>query len=168
MKLAIVLIFSFFSRSLFAECTRAIHFSSVKLAWEKITSAYGDTPLPKEIFICIGRNYFFEIPRGSTMRSVLDRKNKRILLRKTSMHDLTHELLHLYLDLRWQVLPYSISEPFVVAMNNFNSCPNIHEIKSSLPERWQRRKEIDTCGVKNLIIDILQASTDERKKIPLQ
>lgn len=52
------------------------------------------------------------------MQSALDRRKMRILLRKAGDHELRHELLHIYLDFKRGILPYSASEDLVRDMES--------------------------------------------------
>lgn len=76
-----------------------------------------------------------------------------------------HELAHAYLDLRWQVLPYPITEPLVAAMEITDKC-ELAEFrpvpKEILSQRWQQRENLDRCGKVLLIRDILNSEADIR------
>lgn len=102
------------------------------------------------------------------MRSALDRKKGRILLRDQSLAPLMHEIAHAYLDLRWRVLPYSVAEPFVLAMADTAKCDTLPPETSDLPDRWRRRNSLSRCELLGLLGDVLSAPAATRDTLPLQ
>lgn len=169
MKLVTGSIFSLaFFFPLHADCTRIENFPQALSLWRTFNKEFGEQILPRGFFVCVGRSYFFEIKDGAKIQSVLDRKRKRILLRTNSKLDLNHEMAHLYLDLRWRTLPYSISEPLVVVMVNPAKCSaNSIGIEPPLHERWKGRHFLEICDKKNLLKQILNAPKQERDTLPL-
>ena len=105
------------------------------------------------------------------MQSALDRKRRRILLRSNDLQFLKHELAHLYLDLRWRILPYSITEPFVLAMANLNRCTLSEAIAQNtrpLVDRWSARADLSACDNLLLLRDVLNSEADTRAALPLR
>lgn len=139
--------------------------------WSEFSLKFGAIPLPKSVALCYGKKWFFTIKGGAIMQSVLDRKNQRILLRRHDTNLLRHELAHLYLDLRWKVLPYSIAEPLANALATAELCPqNQNSLLASeaLHERWRMRSALDTCGLQQLLQDIFSADKETRESLPLR
>jgi hypothetical protein len=139
--------------------------------WKHLTDQLGDLPFPADFSVCTGRSYFFEVKGGAKMVSALDRKRTRILRRDNQLQPLMHELAHLYLDLRWKVLPYSVSEPLVLAMAVPEKC-DITSEKYAPPEAmqnaWKNRANLSRCEQLNLLRTVLQTEAGVRDALPLR
>lgn len=148
-----------------AECKPLERTTGAATFWKFYTDTYGAARFPAELSVCTGKKYFYEIKGGAKMTSALDRKNMRILRREGKLRPLMHELAHVYLDIRWQVLPYPVAEPLVAAMEITEKCelagfkPVPKEI---LTQRWQDRENLDRCGKVKLIRDVLNSEADIR------
>ncbi len=105
------------------------------------------------------------------MVSVLDRKKARILRRDNSLEPLMHELAHLYLDLRWKVLPYPVSEPLVLAMAEPEKCtidPPKYRDDAAITNAWKSRANLPRCELVNLLHSVLSAESGVRDALPLR
>lgn len=105
------------------------------------------------------------------MLSALDRQRRRILLRQNNQHLLKHELAHLYLDLRWKILPYPVAEPFAVAMESEELCPIAdHPLtnEEDLRGAWRTRTGRGTCDLLQLLKEVLKAEAPLRDSLPLR
>lgn len=154
--------------AVYAEC-RPLHSDRQALAiWQEYGQRMGALPFPESIAICQGNEYFHEVAGGAKMDSALDRRHLRIVLRRRDLDLLRHELAHLYLDLRWQVLPYPIAEPFAQALAQRGSCPPINFAGEALHESWERRLTLDDCGRLALLRALLAAPASERNRLPLR
>lgn len=83
---------------------------------------------------------------------------------------LMHELAHVYLDARWKVLPYSVSEPLVLAMSDVSKCERPHAAAEGNPplrERWRNRKNLPRCDLLALLAEVLNAPAAIRESLPL-
>ena len=172
MRRAAVLIFSIaLIGALSAKCEPLSEISGSKLVWNLFTGYFGNVPFPEKMSVCTGRAYFFEIKGGATMRSALDRRRHRILRRDNSQHLLAHELAHVYLDMRWKILPYSVSELFVVAMAEPEKCEmhasNVSS-KESIQASWKARASLAPCELLLLLRAILDAEDSVRDALPLR
>lgn len=171
MKPVIVSIFSLLvAGSLHAECTKLSKTLGAWEFWKVFTDAYGAARFPEELTVCTGRIYFFEVKGGAKMQSALDRQKGRILRRTPMLKYLMHELAHVYLDTRWKVLPYSVSEPFVLAMSDVSPCESPHgaaEGNPPLRQRWANRKELSRCELLALLTEVLNAPQATRESLPL-
>lgn len=168
MKPAIVSIFSLLlTAGLAAECKALIHTTGSDTFWKHFSDKFGHLPFPKELEVCTGKKYFFEIKGGARMQSALDRQKRRILRRADKLVPLMHEMAHVYLDLRWRILPYSVSEPFVLAMANTEPCPGPIVAKTTLAERWRERSQLSRCELLLLLSDVLKADVSARDRLPL-
>ncbi len=136
--------------------------------WRLFNETYGAARFPDELMVCTGRNYFFEIKGGSKMQSALDRKRGRILRRSAKLTDLMHEMAHVYLDMRWQVLPYPVAEPFVLAMSDTAKCTTAPAQTAPLQDRWKARADLPRCELLKLLIDVLNSDAGLRSTLPLQ
>ena len=141
------------------------------MLWRHLTDQLGDIPFPADFSVCTGQKYFFEIKDGAKMVSVLDRQRARILRRINALQPLAHELAHLYLDMRWKILPYSVSEPFVLAMAEPEKC-HLAAAKYTSPESisnaWKDRKSLTRCGLFDLLRAVLLADGAVRDTLPLR
>jgi hypothetical protein len=169
-KPAIVSIFSFFLPALlFAECQPLTKTAGAAALWIFFSDTYGPARFPKELTVCTGKKYFFEIKGGAKMQSALDRKKGRILRRDGNPRFLNHELAHAYLDMRWRVLPYPIAEPLVLVMADPAPC----ELVTKTPEpqrlrtRWANRTQISRCELLQLLKDVLNSGAELRDSLPL-
>lgn len=82
-----------------------------------------------------------------------------------------HELAHLYLDLRWRVLPYSVSEPLVAAMTSTESCHTATPANLSgdaLVTAWRARADYSPCELNDLLKAVFNAESALRDKLPLR
>ena len=139
--------------------------------WKRFTDDLGAAPFPGNFSVCIGRSYFFEVKSGAKMASALDRNNNRILLRSNQSQLLIHEMAHLYLDLRWKILPYSISEPLVQAMAQTDKCeltPKRHPSHESIRAAWRDRANLSPCELRDLLRAILFSDNGLRETLPLR
>jgi hypothetical protein len=168
-KPATVLIFSLlFSAGIAAECKPLAKTTGADTFWRLFSETYGTVRFPDELKVCTGRSYFFEIPGGSKMQSALDRKQGRILRRSAKLTDLMHELAHVYLDLRWKVLPYPVSEPLALAMSDPAQCGAAPAQTGALKDRWQMRANLHRCELLNLLKDVLNSDAEIRNALPLK
>lgn len=170
-KLATVLIFSLFVASpLTAYCKKAEESFLVKTLWRELSQTWGNVRLPSSLQLCIGDSYFHEIPHGNTIRSALDRKRLRIVLRKENEVFLRHELAHLYLDLRWRPLPYSTSEFLVHTMVSKKKCATnfVPLDKETVRRQWSARRQIDICGITYLLKNIFAMEAFSRNQLPIE
>ena len=171
-KLAAVSIFSSAAfGALWPDCTALAKTAGSQAFWKHFTDQLGDLPFPANFSVCTGRNYFFEIKGGAKMVSALDRQKGRILRRDEKLQPLMHELAHLYLDLRWKVLPYSVSEPLVVALADTTKC----EIQSgkyvesaAMQKAWKNRANLSACELMDLLRSVLRAENSMREALPLR
>lgn len=169
MKPATVLIFSlFFSAALAADCKPLAQTTGAASFWKFFTDQFGPARFPEELKTCTGREYFFQVKGGAKMQSALDRKNGRILLRNQSLAALRHEIAHVYLDLRWRVLPYPVAEPLVLAVADPAKCATLPPATSTLAERWRQRQSLARCELLQLLGDVLNAPAPARDQLPLQ
>jgi len=132
---------------------------------------FGRIPLPSEIQVCTGKKYFHEIKGGAALKSALDRKRMRILLRDSAIQPFMHELAHLYLDLRWKVLPYSVSEPFAEALAHTDACEPDHNqslAAEDINRVWRDRGALDRCQLRSLLWAVLHTDTETRNALPLR
>lgn len=171
-KLAAVSIFSFaVFGALWPDCKSLAKTAGSQTFWEHLASQLGDLPFPADFSVCTGRTYFFEVKGGAKMVSALDRKRARILRRDNQLQPLMHELAHLYLDLRWKVLPYSVSEPLVLAMAHPEKCEILAE-KHTQPEAiqsaWKNRANLSRCELMALLRSALMADKSVRDALPLR
>lgn len=171
MKPVIASIFSLLVAGfLHADCTKLSQTLGAREFWKVFTDAYGAARFPGELTVCTGRSYFFEIKGGAKMQSALDRQKGRILRRTPMLKYLIHELAHVYLDTRWRVLPYSVSEPLVLAMSDVSKCESPHGAAGGnppLPQRWVNRKEMPRCDLLALLAEVLNAPQATRDSLPL-
>jgi hypothetical protein len=165
------LIFSLFlTRAILPKCENLERHPKTQSTWSEFSKKFGSVTLPRGILLCYGRSYFSELKQGATMQSALDRRRKRILLRRNSEALLRHELAHLYLDLSWKVLPYSVSEPLATALAATDTCriqKNRQSDYASLRQSWIHLSRLDECERQQLFSDILSATPDVREKLPL-
>lgn len=152
-----------------AECEKLERSPEGRRIWSEFAARYAPTVYPAEVKLCIGKKYFYEVKGGARMASVLDRQRARILLRQRNASQLRHELAHLYLDLAWKVLPYTISEPLVNVMQAPSKCNTLLNEKpaASIPERWQARRGASACEIESLVSDLLKAPKEMRDSLPL-
>jgi hypothetical protein len=139
--------------------------------WAEYSRKFVSAPLPRGFFLCLGRSYFAELKHGSQMQSALDRRNRRIILRQNSESLLRHELAHLYLDITWMILPYSVSEPLARAIAFSNPCElrrRESDDDDSLRQRWSMRKSLTECEMQQLFSDVVSASPAVRNTLPLR
>jgi hypothetical protein len=170
-KLAIVLISSIiFVPSAVAVCSKASGDAEIVSTWEQLEHEYGRASFPDKLRLCVGRSFFFEIKNGAKMLSVLDRQRFRIVLRRRDAHALRHELAHLYLDLRWRMLPYRTAELLVEAMSRDENCaePSVSKLKrDTLEKLWQKRNIISMCEKKDLLRHLFQTTPEIRATLPV-
>lgn len=158
-------LFSFSDLALRAECTPLAQTTGAYTFWNRYSETYGEARFPVELSVCTGRKYFQEIKGGSKMLSALDRQKLRIVRRDNKLKHLGHELAHAYLDVRWQVLPYSVSEPLVAAMEAPEKCEitGFRPVKKDiLAERWKNRAALPRCELIELLRDVLYSEADVR------
>jgi len=139
--------------------------------WQEFSEKFGALPLPGGVSICYGKSYFSELKDGARMQSVLDRRRHRIILRRNKASLLRHEIAHLYLDLSWKVLPYSVSEPLAQALAYPGNCTlkKSHTNNSqALADRWKNRGNMNSCEKQKLFSDILSAAPEARESLPLR
>lgn len=105
------------------------------------------------------------------MQSVLDRRSRRIILRRNSETLLRHELAHLYIDTSWKVLPYPTSEPLAAALGYSGACnlekrqqQNAHAVR----EAWGNLVSMTECERQQLFADVLSIAPEVREKLPLR
>lgn len=153
-----------------ADCNRLDARAETTSIWASFVSRFGGAKLPGGFQLCIGRHYFHEIKGGARMASALDRRSKRIVLRRIDTDHLRHELAHLYLDTAWKVLPYRISEEMVAIMvrdavcaENLLHLKGNHEIRSA----WKHRNNLSECDAEALLRGIISAPQVERDALPL-
>lgn len=96
--------------------------------WEQYEKTFGRVAFSRSddlnrIRFCVGREYFFQIPGGSKMASVYDRKENTIFLRKSRENALKHELMHVYLERKKGHLPYSLSEKWIQLLEPYLENP---------------------------------------------
>lgn len=105
------------------------------------------------------------------MLSALDRQKGRILRRDEKLQPLMHELAHLYLDLRWKILPYSVSEPLVSAMAEPEKCgpgAGKYMAPQAIKDAWRGRANLSRCDLLDLLRSVLQADAEVREALPLR
>lgn len=105
------------------------------------------------------------------MVSALDRPKSRILLRANKLQPLIHEMAHLYLDLRWKILPYAVSEPFVQALAHAEKCQlplQRYSSGESIRAAWKDRENLSRCELQGLLRSILLSGGDLRETLPLR
>ena len=171
-KLAAVSIFSVaVSGALWPDCKPLAKTVGSQTFWKHFTDQLGDTPFPAKFSVCTGRSYFFEIKGGAKMLSALDRQKGRILRRDEKLQPLMHELAHLYLDLRWKILPYSVSEPLVSAMAEPEKCgpgAGKYMAPQAIKDAWRGRANLSRCDLLDLLRSVLQADAEVREALPLR
>lgn len=171
-KLAAVSIFSTaVFGALWPDCKPLAKVVGSQTFWKHFTGELGDIPFPAKFSVCTGRNYFFEVKGGAKMLSVLDRQKGRILRRDNKLQPLMHELAHLYLDLRWKVLPYSVSEPLVLTMVETEKCetrPEKYAAPEIIQNAWKDRANLSRCELMNLLRSVLMAESSVREALPLR
>lgn len=158
-------LFASSAAALRAECTPLALTIGAQTFWKHYTDTFGAAKFPGELSVCTGEKYFREIKGGAKMLSALDRAKLRILRRDSKLKYLMHELAHAYLDIRWQVLPYSVSEPLVAAMEGIEKCPmpEFRPIsRQVLAERWNGRAGLMRCGLLELLRDVINSEADVR------
>lgn len=138
--------------------------------WAEFSHKFGEVRLPQGVVLCYGDSAFAEVPGGAGMQSVLDRKRLRILLRRDDAQLLRHELAHLYLDLRWKVLPYPVAEVFAKALAYGNNCQLSRNPPPAgmLANRWQQRLQMHECELQQLLLDVLCVDSALRESLPLR
>ena len=105
------------------------------------------------------------------MLSALDRQKGRILRRDEKLQPLMHELAHLYLDLRWKILPYSVSEPLVSAIAEPEKCgPSTgrYITPQAIKDAWRERTHLSRCELLDLLRSVLRADAGVREALPLR
>lgn len=171
-KLAAVSIFSAaVFGALWPDCKPLAKIAGSRTFWKHFTDQLGDIPFPADFSVCTGQKYFFEIKGGAKMTSALDRNRARILLRNHQLRPLMHELAHLYLDLRWRILPYSVSEPLVVALTEPEKCQlaaTRYISPESIRNGWKDRKSLPRCDLLDLLRAVLSAEGTTRDALPLR
>lgn len=170
-KLATVSIFSLIvAPPLAAHCKKAEKSFLAKNLWREISQTWGNVRLPVTLQLCIGNSYFHEIPHGNKIRSALDRRRLRIVLRKEDEILLRHELAHLYLDLRWRPLPYSTSEFLVRTIVSKKECATnfVPLDNETVRRQWIARRELDTCGITYLLKNIFAMEPFSRNLLPIE
>lgn len=172
MKLATSLIYSLaLAPAVFAQCENLDRRGGAQVIWGDFSRKFVPAPLPRGISLCYGRNYFAELKNGAGMQSALDRRRKRIILRRNSEALFRHELAHLYLDVTWKVLPYSASEPLAQALAFSGACilqKNRTLGDDTLRHRWLIRASLAPCEAQQLFADILSAAPGVREALPLR
>lgn len=172
MKPAIVLIYSLaLAPAIFARCENLEKHPLANSTWAEFSQKFATVPLPRGIALCYGRGYFSELKKGANMQSALDRRKRRIVLRRHSEALLRHELAHLYLDVSWKVLPYSVSEPLATALAKAETCelqkPRQWDYEV-IRLRWSQMGQLSECEVQQLFADVLGAGPDVRERLPLR
>lgn len=151
--------------ALSAECVPLAKTDGAIAAWGFYTSQFGPAEFPRALLVCTGSKFFHEVKNGAGMLSALDRKKMRILRREEKAKYILHELAHVYLDIRWQVLPYSISEPLAASMEKSEKCPLPEFVavdKNFLAERWAERDSLPHCEMVRLLRDVFYSEADIR------
>jgi hypothetical protein len=149
-----------------AECKSLENTLGADTFWKYYSDEFGSAPFPGGFSVCTGGKYFQEIKGGAKMKSALDRQRLRILRRQERLQDLMHELAHIYLDMRWRILPYPVSEPLALAMAVPEKCDATKMTADELRTTWPKRNELDRCEMVNLIRNILRAPDDVRERLP--
>lgn len=171
MKLVIALTFSFATaKGSLAQCERLEAHRKSNAVWLQFTQRYGAARLPFGALVCHGGSYFAELKNGASMLSALDRRRKRIVLRHDRLALLRHELAHLYIDVRWRVLPYTVSEPLATALAFSETCALRAEgqaDKNTLAAQWSQLSKLTECERQQLWVDILSSAPEVRDRLPL-
>lgn len=154
--------------SLSAECKPLAATTGAQTFWRLFSESFGAASFPNELSVCTGRSYFFEVKGGAKMQSALDRQKSRILRRDNKLKPLMHEMAHVYLDMRWKVLPYPVSEPFALALADPVKCALTTPAPGSLHDRWHARAELQRCELLQLLKDVLMADAQTRDSLPLR
>lgn len=83
---------------------------------------------------------------------------------------LRHELAHLYLDVSWKVLPYSVAEPLATALAFTGACSvqkNRQRDYAIIRSQWAQLSLMGECERQQLVSDILSATPGVREKLSL-